>query len=502
MFSTILSGGICGVGSYITHVEVDLARGLPGFDMVGKLSKEVTEARERVRVALKNSGIDIPPTHITVNLSPANLYKSGTGFDLPIAMGIMASLNYIPPESLIDILIIGELGLDGGINPVSGILPIVTEAANQGIKACLVPSANATEASYVPNITVYGADTFEDALHTLLNLSNTPSISTPDIEQLILRNSYDEDFADISGQDTCKRAALIAASGNHHLLITGPPGSGKTMIARRLRTIMPQLTHEEMLGISSIYSVAGMLSEQTPLITTRPFHSPHHGATLPSLMGGGRALRPGIISLCHNGILFLDEFPEFSKECIEALREPLENKTIQLSRATGTYTYPADFLLVAAANPCPCGYYPDRNRCNCSNTEIRRYKNRISGPIRDRIDLTVSSHKIEISHLNAGSNTPSSLQLRTMVEQARAIQQKRFEGSPYNYNSDIPSRDINLYCPLGEQESEYASQMYRQLDLSARSYHKLLRVARTIADLDNSPTIGISHLSEAVCYRG
>lgn len=500
MYSTILSGGICGITSYIAKVEVDLARGLPGFDMVGKLSKEVTEARERVRVALKNSGIDIPPTRITVNISPANQYKSGTAFDLPIAIGMLVAMDYFPQDIFEDILIIGELGLNGDVCPVHGVLPIVIHARSQGIKTCLVPIANATEASYVEGMRIIGVEYLADALRILGNLRETPGIETSNLCKPIT-DSFNEDFSDIAGQETCKRAALIAAAGNHHLMISGPPGSGKTMLARRIRTILPELSSEEILEVSSLYSIAGKLSEQTPLITARPFQSPHHATSLPSFLGDRRLLRPGILSLSHKGVLFLDEFPEFSKECIEALREPLECKTLQLSRATGTYTYPADFLLIAAANPCPCGYYPDRNRCNCTETEIRRYKSKISGPIRDRIDLTVTAHKIDISQLTSKPTGISSREMKEEVLRVRAIQNERFLKTPYSFNNEITSKDIHTFCTLGTSETDYAAKMYSSLNLSARSYHKLLKVARTIADLDNSQDIHISHLSEAVCYR-
>lgn len=502
MYSTVVSGGIYGIRSYIAKVEVDIARGLPGFDMVGRLSKEVTEARERVRVALKNSGIEIPPTRITINISPANQFKSGTGFDFPIAIGILAAMNYFPPDILENILLIGELGLNGDLCPVHGILPIISHARDNGIHTCLVPIANAPEAAYVEGIRIIGITSFTEAVQTLTNLNNAKSFPSPDLCKLITFQNNKDDFAEVAGQEACKRAALIAAAGNHHLMISGPPGSGKTMIARRMRTILPALTTDEILEISSLYSIAGKLNEKNPLITVRPFQSPHHATSLPAFLGDRRILSPGILSLSHKGILFLDEFPEFSKECIESLREPLESKTLQLSRANGNYTYPADFLMVAAANPCPCGYFPDRNRCNCTDTEIRRYQNKISGPIRDRIDLTVTSHKIDINHLSAHKNGPSSEDMRKEVLRVRELQSVRYADYPYNFNSDIPTKDIELFCSLTSKEFEYASQIYNSMNLSARSYHKLLRVARTIADLDGSERIRINHLSEAVCYRG
>jgi len=502
MYSTVYSGGINGIGCYMAKVEIDLSRALPAWDMVGKLSHEVLEAKERVKVALKNAGIVIPPLHITINISPANIRKSGTGYDLPIALGIVTALGFIPEDIPEGILVIGELGLDGSVAPVKGILPIVSAAAAHGFKTCIVPYENAAEASYASGINVIGVSGFEEALHTITDLSGASYVTPRNIAQMIDTPDFEEDFSDVSGQAVCKRAALIAAAGFHHMFISGPPGSGKTMIAKRLRTIMPPLTVDECIEVSGIYSIAGKLTDDNPIITRRPYQSPHHAATLSSLTGGGYDLHPGILSLCHRGILFLDELPEFSRECIEALREPLENKQIQMSRVSGSVSYPADFLLVAAANPCPCGFYPDRNRCNCTEHEIRRYNSRISGPIRDRIDIIVSSEKMDISGLT-GSRDPneSSEHMRRLVLKARSLQEERFKNTPYRYNSQIRAADIGRFCPLDEASMHYAEEVYRSMNLSARSYHKLLRVARTIADLEGSEHIRISDLAEAVCYR-
>lgn len=508
MFSKITSGSIHGIHCVLTEVEVDIARTMPAFDMVGMLSGEVKEARERVRVALRNSGIKLPPVHITVNLSPANIRKEGTAYDLPIAVGILVSLGHIPAEYVKDVCIIGELGLNGEIKAVKGVLPIVREAAKNGIKACVLPKENTEEGSIIEGIRIIGVSDFlqvvdffskkESEQEEFFAVKKTPGEIT-DLFRNALRNV--EDFADIVGQEACKRAALIAAAGFHHMLISGPPGAGKTMIAKRLPGILPPLTLEESLEVSSIYSVSGLLDKDHCLITARPFLSPHHTTTATTLAGGGAVPKPGLFSLSHRGVLFLDELPEFSRECIEVMRQPLEEKKIQIARTHGTYSYPADFMLVAASNPCPCGFYPDRSRCRCSDKEIRRYQNKISGPIRDRIDLNVTAEMVDIKALNRNKGELSSEDMRKTVMQARKKQEQRFAGTGLRFNSDIPSGDIGRYCALGKEEANYMERVFRMMNLSARSYHKILKVARTIADVEGEEQISIRHLGEAVGYR-
>ena len=508
MFCKVLAGGICGITSFLAQVEVDATYAMPGFDMVGLLSSEVKEARERVRVALRNSGFQLPPRRITVNISPADIRKEGSAYDLPIAIGVLVSLELLQEEVLQDTLFIGELGLDGEIKPVKGILPMMMMAKEQGIKRCILPKANAMEGAVVDGIRIIGVSTFMETLGYLMEAPEKADEMIPptvlDVESLFLGQEDKKklDFSDIRGQEMIKRAAVIAAAGFHHLLITGTPGAGKTMIAKRIPSILPSLSMEESLEVSKIYSVSGLLKEGQPLITERPFLHPHHTISRQALAGGGRIPRPGILSLSHRGILFLDELPEFGRENIEVLRQPLEDKEVQIARSYGSITYPADIMLVAAMNPCPCGFYPDRDRCNCTEAEIRKYRSRISGPIYDRIDICVEAKAVELKELQSEDVSQSSKELKEQVMKARAIQEERYRGTPYYFNADLETKDIGTYCYLEEEEKQFMEKVFHSLNLSARAYHRTLKVARTIADLAGSKKIRKKHLTEAVCYRG
>lgn len=507
MFAQVVTAGIHGMESYLAHVEVDASPGMPGFDMVGMLSTETKEAKERVRVALKNSEIKLPPEHITVNIAPAGIRKEGTAYDLPIAVGIMVSLGYIPQEYTDGILFVGELGLNGELKPVKGILPIVSGAVKDGIRMCILPKDNALEGAVIQNIQVVGMETFME-LTEYLNAGEKQRecLAKPvkvDIDALFERDLKEDrlDFSDINGQETVKRAACVAAAGFHHLLISGPPGAGKTMIAKRLSGILPPLTRDESMEVTTIYSISGMLPQGQALITRRPFLNPHHTISEQALAGGGRVPMPGVLSLSHRGILFLDELPEFSRSTIEVMRQPLEDKKVCIARTMANYTYPADFILVAAMNPCPCGYYPDRNRCKCSANDIRRYRSRVSGPILDRIDISIEAPPVDIRELEGGDANESSEQIRSKVLKARQMQKKRFEGTQLLFNADMGSNDVKKYCNLALPEQQYMEQVFHSMRLSARAYHKTLKVARTIADLDGADSIQKIHLNEAVCYR-
>ena len=501
MYYRIDSFTLHGLEAVPVSVEADISDGLPIMELVGYLGSEVKEARERVRTAIKNSGFDLPVKRITVNISPADIRKQGTAFDFPIALSILACMDSIPESSLKDISVMGELCLNGDIQGVTGVLPRVLKAKELGMKACIIPLQNVNEAAIVDGIDVIGVENLSMAVDHL-NGKHIISPARVDLYDLINKKQKEvlPDFSQLKGQWVMKRALEIAASGMHNVLLIGPPGAGKTMAARRLPGIMPPLTKDEIMELTKIYSIAGQLPPEG-LITVRPFVNPHHTSTPQALVGGGSTPRPGAVSLAHKSVLFLDELPEFSKTALEVLRQPIEDGQVNIARAMASYTFPARFLLIAAMNPCRCGYYPDKNRCRCSEADVRSYMGRISGPLLDRIDLCISADEMKFDDMFTDSPEESSESIRARVIRARGLMQKRFLNENITCNGEMNSSQVMKYCILGEKEKALLKDAFKKLGLSARSYHRILKVARTIADLKEDPELKEEYLFEALSYK-
>jgi len=502
LFSKVFSCGLHGINGFIIDVEVDIADGLPRFDLVGLPDSAIKEAAERVKASIKNSDYLFPIKKITVNLAPANMRKEGASFDLPIAIGILACTGVISTNLLKDTIFLGELSLDGNIRHISGVLPMIYHAKSIGFKKCFIPKDNAYEGAIVKDIEIIGVSKLSeivDYFNGTLDISPT----TVNLDDLMSGNHIDShiDFSDVKGQENVKRALEIAASGYHNMLIIGSPGSGKTMMAKRVPTILPDLSFEESIEITKIYSISGLLSNKNSLVTTRPFRSPHHNISASALTGGGKYPKPGEVSLSHNGVLFLDELPEFQKNVLEVLRQPLEDREITISRVNGSLTFPSNFMLITALNPCPCGHYPDSNRCHCSEESIKRYLGRISGPLLDRIDLHVEAAAVKYENLNDSRKGDTSAVIRERVIAALKRQQARYKDEGIHFNSQLSASQIEKYCVIDENGSKLLKVAFDKLNLSARSYHRILKICRTIADLAGSDDIKVNHITEAIQYR-
>ena len=502
MLAKVLSSAVIGIDAFLVEVEVDIILGLPSFTTVGLPETSVKESKERVKSAINNSGYTFPDDRITVNLAPADIKKEGTGFDLPIALGILTANRIISQEIVSKYLVLGELSLDGRIKPVRGSLPMALAAKHAGYAGIIVPYENGREASVVEDIAVLPVKTLSQLVNFFLGFSQIKPLKTNISEIFQIDKNDDVDFSEVKGQEHVKRAMEVAAAGGHNLIMIGPPGSGKTMLAKRLPTILPPITFNEAIETTKIFSVVGMLKKGQALVTKRPFRSPHHTISDAGLIGGGHVPKPGEVSLANNGVLFLDELSEFKKHVLEVLRQPMEDLLVTISRAALTITYPASFMLVAAMNPCPCGYFSDpKHECRCTFQQIHRYRSKISGPLLDRIDIHVEVPAVPYKDLMGESKAESSKDIRRRVTTARSLQSKRFKRTKIYCNAQMINRHIKKHCQIDEDSATLLESAVDKLGLSARAYNRILKIARTIADIDQENDITASHIAEAVQYR-